>query len=192
MNNNGAIFRAPRSTHLQSASPGGIHLLDLCWRRYDFRIGRKVWPGDVLTQIVHRSLGTIEQMDGGINHLAQVVGRNVRCHPYGDTGSAIEQQVWNLSRQNNRLFQGPIKVWLPIGGALTQFSKKHLGITRQSRLGVAHGGKRLGIIRRTPVPLTINQGIAVTEVLSHQHHRLVGGAVTMGMEFTDHVANCTR
>ena len=75
--------------------------------------------------------------------------------------------------------------------ALPQFRQQHIGVGREARLGIAHGGKGLGVVRRTPVTLAIHQRVAVAEVLGHKHHCLVGSAVAVGMEFADHVAHRT-
>src|SRR5690606_37753060 len=60
------------------------------------------------------------------------------------------------------------------------------------RLGVTHGGEGLGIVRRAPVALAVDQGVAVAERLGHQHHGLVAGRVAVGVELAEHVADGPR
>src|SRR3546814_2460521 len=74
----------------------------------------------------------------------------------------------------------------------TTLFRSHFGITRQPRLGVTHGGERLGIVWRTPVTLTVHQGVAVAERLGHQHHGFVAGRVAVGVELAEHVTDGTR
>src|SRR5690606_6598261 len=54
------------------------------------------------------------------------------------------------------------------------------------------GGEGLGIVRRAPVALTVDQGVAVAERLGHQHHGLVAGRVAVGVELAEHVADGPR
>ena len=69
-------------------------------------------------------------MNGGRDHLIEVMGRNVRRHPDGNTCGAIEQQVGHLSWQDGGLFKGAIKIRLPIHRSLTELREQHLGVSR--------------------------------------------------------------
>ena len=45
-----------------------------------------------------------------VNHLAEIVRRNVSCHTYGYTIAAIDEQVGYLSRHDGRLLLRVVKV----------------------------------------------------------------------------------
>ena len=70
--------------------------------------------------------------------------------------------------------------------------EKHLGVRPQPRLGVAHRGEGLRVVRRAPVALAVHDRVAAGEVLRHQHHRLVTGRVAVRVELADHVADRAR
>jgi len=131
-------------------------------------------------------------MDTGAHHFPQVVGRNIRGHTHGDAGSAVEQHMGHLGGQHHGFFESAVEVGFPVGSTLLQLAQQQLGDARQTRLGIAHGGEGFGVIGRAPVALAVHQRIAVAEGLRHQHHGLVGGAVAVGMEFTDHIAHGAR
>ncbi|CAI8385544.1 MAG: Uncharacterised protein [Halieaceae bacterium] len=80
-------------------------------------------------------------MDGGRDYLIEVVGRNVCRHTDGNTRCAIQQQVGYLRRQYGGLFEGAVEIRLPIHRSLAELREQHLGVSRQSRFGVAHGGE---------------------------------------------------
>ena len=80
-------------------------------------------------------------MDGGRDDFFEVVGRNVCRHTDSNTGCAIEQQIGHLRGQYGGLFEGAVEVRLPIHRSLTELRQKHIGVSRQSRFGVAHGGE---------------------------------------------------
>ena len=69
-------------------------------------------------------------MDGGRNHLVEVMGRNVRRHPDRNTRRAIEQQIGHLGRQYGGLFKRAIKIRLPIHRSLAELREEHLGVSR--------------------------------------------------------------
>ena len=71
---------------------------------------------------------------------------DIRGHAHGNAGGAIEQHMGHLSGQHGGLLQSAIKVGHPVYGSLPHLLQQQLGERGQTRLGVAHGGKGLGII----------------------------------------------
>ena len=63
---------------------------------------------------------------------------------------------------------------------------------RQLRLGVTHGGKAFRVIGGAPVALAVDQGVAITEGLSHEYHGFVAGTITVWVEFTEHIPHGSR
>ena len=71
-----------------------------------------------------------------------------------------------------------------------------------ARGGVAEGGhdlvhvapvdRRVRVVDRAPVALTVDQRIAVAERLGHQHHGLVAGRIAVRMELAEHVTDRAR
>ncbi len=146
----------------------------------------------MLAKVGHRGLGILQQADGGAGDLTHIVRWDIRGHAHGNAGGAVEQYVGQARRKQLRFVQGTVEVRPPVHGALSQFREQYLGIGRQPRLGVTHGGEGLGIVGRTPVALTVHQRVTVGEGLGHVHHGLVAGAVAVGMELAQHVTDGAR
>ena len=118
--NNIAIFPTPHRAHFYRAATGLIGILYIRLTGNNLTLGGEVRGFDKLHQLRHGRLGAVQQVQAGIDHFPQVVGRNIGGHTHGDTGGAIEQYIGHPSRQNFRLLHGGIEVGLPINSALTQ------------------------------------------------------------------------
>ncbi|MCY1507074.1 hypothetical protein D9M68_413400 [compost metagenome] len=187
-----AVLDAINGAHAHRAAAALVDLQQFGAGGDDFRLGGEVRAEDMLAELLHRGVRLVQQAHAGGGHFPQVVRRHVGGHAHGDAGGAVEQQVGQARRQGGRLVQGAVEVRHPVHRALAQFGEQHLGVARQARLGVTHGGEGLGIVRRTPVALAVHQGVAVAERLGHQHHGLVAGRVAVGVELAEHVADGTR
>ena len=181
----------PAGAHAQRTAASFVHLPQVFARGNDFSTGREIRALDVFTQLVNGGIRLIQQADTGSCHFPHVVGRNVGRHTHGNAGSAVQQHMGQACRQYRRLFHGAVKVRRPVHGALPQLSQQHISEGRQAGFGITHGSKGLGIVRGTPVTLAVYQRIAVGKRLGHQHHGFITGAVTMGMELTQHVTHGT-
>ena len=60
---------------------------------HDQRAGGEVGALDELHEVVGGGVGVVDQVDGGVDDLAQVVGRDVGGHAHGDALAAVDQQV---------------------------------------------------------------------------------------------------
>ncbi len=184
-----AVLDTVNGPHAHGTSTCLIDLQQIRTRRDDLRLGREIRPKHMLAELLDAGARLVKQAYAGGRHFAQVVRRHVSGHAHGDTGGAVEQKVGQTRRQRRRFVERAIEIRHPIHRALSQLAEQHLGIARQTRLGVAHRGKGLRIVRGAPVALTVDQRIAIAEWLRHQHHGLVTGTVTMGMELTEHVTD---
>ena len=123
-------------------------------------------------------------MDGRVHNLAQIVRRYVGSHTHGNPGRTVEQQVGDLCGKNNCSSILPSS-WAPIDRARLCRQETSAYLVSLTRCIAWREGFR--IVGTTPVPLTINQGIAIGEILCHQNHGFVGCAIAVRVEFTDHV-----
>ena len=64
----------------------------------------EVWRRDQFHQLVDRCICVFQQVLTRVDHFVQVVRRNVGGHAHGDAGRAVDQQIRQLRRQNQRLF----------------------------------------------------------------------------------------
>src|SRR3972149_2456429 len=78
--------------HLGEGAPalllGGEGVAPL-FRAEDRAAGREVRAADVLAQLVGGERGIVDERDGGVHDLAEVVGRDGRGHAHGDAGRAV-------------------------------------------------------------------------------------------------------
>ena len=112
-------------------------------------------------------LRLIQQMHECTGDFPQVVRRHVGRQADRDTGSSIEQQVGEPCGQHYGLVEHAVKIGNPVDRALPQFLQETLRVGGEARFGVAHGRKGLWIVSRTPVALTIDDRVAVGEILRH-------------------------
>src|SRR6185369_2229506 len=84
----------------------------------DHRGGRKIRADHVLHQVGDRAVRLIDEQDGGVDDLHQVVRRNVGGHADGDAAGAVDQQVGEARRQYVRLFRRLVEVGREVDGLL--------------------------------------------------------------------------
>ncbi len=80
----------------------------------------KSGPGTIWHSSSMRDLGVVEVGDAGVDHLAQVVRRDVGGHADGDAARAVDQQVGELGRQHDRLLQRAVVVLAELDGLLVE------------------------------------------------------------------------
>ena len=110
---------------------------------------------------------------------------------HGNTAGTVEQGKRQACRQLARLFKGAVVVGNEVDGAFVKLVEQQCGDAGQSCLGVTHRGCTV-TIARTEIALTIDQRVALAEVLRHTHHGIVGGLVAMRVVFAEHVPDNTR
>ncbi len=134
---------------------------------------------DILHQAGQVDVRVVDIGHTAVNHLTEVVGRDVGGHTDGDALAAVDQQVGEAAGQDAWLFLRLVEVGVPVDGVLVdvgQHLHRHaahagLGVTVSSR-GVA--------IDRAEVTLTIHQRVAQGEILCQTDHRVVDRRVAVG------------
>ena len=184
-----AVFHLELGALTHRSVAAAVHRQQLVPWGDDGRIGGEVRPLNVAADDLQRGVGVVEQVQQGLDHLAQIVRRDVGGHADGDAGAAVEQHIGQPGRQHRGLLQGAVEVGQPVDRAQAGLAQQHVGERGQPRLGVAHRGEGLGVVGRAPVALTVDQRIAGRERLRHQHHGLVAGRVAVRVELAEHVAD---
>ena len=109
-------------------------------------------------QVVGRRLRVVDEVDRGVDHLAEVVGRDVGGHADRDPLAAVDEEVGEPGRQDEGLVLFVGVVTAHVDRALVDAVEHLHRQLRQAALGVARGGR--GKIGRAVVPVTINQWMA--------------------------------
>ena len=153
--------------------------------------GREIRTRHDGDQIVDREAGIVDQRHAGIDHLAEIVRRDVGRHADGDAAGAVDQEVREFGRQHDRLAFGIVVIGLEVDGVLVQIVDQRAGHALQPHLGVAHRRRRVAV-DRAEIALPIDQRQAHGEVLRHAHQRVVDRLIAVRMVFADHVTDDAR
>src|SRR3546814_5405997 len=88
-----------RAAHAQRAAPGVVGVAD-AGAAEDDAAGREVRPRHVLHEAVDGDLGIVDVGAAGVDHLAEIVRRDVGRHADGDAAGAVDQQVRKARRRS--------------------------------------------------------------------------------------------
>ena len=134
--------------------------------------GREIGALNVAEELVDGDVGVVDKRDRCGDDFTQVVGRNVRCHPHGDAGRTVDQQVREAGRQHDRLLGAAVVVGHEVDRVHVEIAQHLRRQAGQARLGVPHGGGRV-VVDRAEVPLAVDQRVAHREVLGETDEGVV-------------------
>ena len=157
----------------------------------DDAAGRKIRSRHDRVELVDAERRIVDQRDGGVDDLAEIVRRDVGRHADCDAAGAVDQQVRETRRQHHRLALGTVVVFLEVDGVLVEIFQQRVGHLLEPHLGVAHGRRRIAV-DRAEIALPVDQRQAHGEILRHAHQRVVDGLVAVRVIFADDVADHAR
>ena len=157
----------------------------------DHRAGREIRPRHDLCQRVHADRRIVDIGKAGVDHLAQIVRRNVGRHADSDAAGAVDQQIGIARRQDDRLSLGAIVIVLELDRVLVDVFRQLVRDLGTAHFGVAHR-RRLIAVDRAEIALTVDQRHAHGEVLRQAHQGVVDRLVAMRVILAHHVADDHR
>ena len=80
----------------------------------DQAAGGEVRAGNDLDQLFNRDRRIVEIGNAGVDHLAEIVRRDIGGHADGDAAGAVDEQVREFSRQHHRLLLAAVIVRLEV------------------------------------------------------------------------------
>jgi hypothetical protein len=163
--------------------------VDAAGTTQDLAAGREVGALHELHEVVDGGVGVGQQVLGGVDDLAQVVGRDVGGHADRDALAAVDQQVREPRRERRRLALVAVEVEVEVDGLLVDAVEHVHRDAAEPALGVAHGRRLIG--RRPEVAVGIDEGVAQRERLAETNERVVDGLVAVGVVLAHHVADDT-
>ena len=98
---------------------------------------------DMMHQALDRDVRIVDLRADGVDHLAEVVRRNVRCHPDGDASATIDEQVGKGGGKDRRFGPGLVVVGDEIHGVLLHVVHERCTQVREPRFRVTHGRRRI-------------------------------------------------
>ncbi len=153
--------------------------------------GREIRARHDADEVVDRKRRVVDQRDAGVDHLAEIVRRNVGGHADRNAAGAVDQEIGKTRRQHHRLAFGIIVIGLEVDGIFVEVFDQRTGDALEAHLGVTHGRRRIAV-DRTEIPLPIHQRQAHGKILRHAHKRVIHRLVAVRMIFTDNVADDAR
>ena len=144
----------------------------------------------MLHELVDRRLRILQQADSRVNHLAEVVRRNVGRHADADAGGAVDQQLREASGQHRRFRLGFVEVRNHVDGLFLDVAEHLLGEPLHATLRVAAGRRRVAV-DVAEVALTLNQRVAHRKVLRQPDQRIVDRHIAVRVVLTHHFTDDT-
>ena len=157
----------------------------------DGAAGREVGSRNMLQQFFERDVGLVHEGEKAVDHLAEIVRRDVGRHADRDAACAVDEQIGKARRQDDRLGFLLVVVRLEVDGVLVEVLEQRQRDGRKARLGVALRRRRIAI-DRAEIALPVDQRRAHREVLRHAHQGVVDRKLAVRMILADHVADGAR
>ena len=143
---------------------------------------------DEVHQLRDGAVRVIHSVHGGVNDLAQVMGRDIGRHTDRDTHGAVDQQVREPGGQDGGFLEAVIEVGHHRHDVLVDIPEHFVRQSGHSRLGIPVCGRRVAV-DGAEVALSVYQLIAHIERLCEVHHGAVHGAVAVRVVLTQHGAD---
>ncbi len=150
--------------------------------------GREIRAGNDVDEVVDAERRILDQRDAGIDHLAEIVRRDVGRHADRNAAGPVDQQIGKARRQHRGLALGIVVVALEIDGVLVDVVKQGVRDLGETGFRVTHRGGGIAI-DRTEIALPVDQRQAHGEILRHTHQRVIDRLVAVRVIFTHHVAD---
>ena len=157
----------------------------------DGRRRREVGPGNVLHQLVERDVGLVHHRQEAVDRLAEVVRRDVGRHADRDAAGAVDQQIREARRQDDRLQFLLVVVGTKIDGVLVEVVEHRHRDAVEPRFGVAVGRGRIAV-DRAEIALAVDERRAHGKILRHAHQRVVDREIAVRMELAHRLADRAR
>ena len=170
--------------------PGFIQAADRV-KTADDRAGREIGPRQEFHQVTHGCGRIFQQVNGGVDHLSEVVRRNIRRHADADPHAAVDQQIREFRRQDFRLSRVFIERRNHIDGIFINIAQQFFRETLHAALRITVSRGRVAV-DASEVALTVDQRHTHGKILRHADQRIVNRGIAVRMIFTDHFADHTR
>ena len=184
------VFKVHLGAHDDAATPGAVAFAHTA-HAVNNAGGGKVRCLDDFNQLVDGGRRALQQQQTGIDHIGQVVRRNVGRHTDRNAGAAVDEQVRNPARQDQRLFLAAVVIGAEIDRLFVYIGQQLVADFRHADFGVTHR-RRVVAVDRAEVALAINKHVAQRKMLRHAHDGVINRRVAVRVVFTDHVADDTR
>ncbi|MNT09680.1 hypothetical protein D3C72_1444720 [compost metagenome] len=184
------VFEVRLGAHDDAAATGAIAFAHAGHAIDDAARG-EVRRRDDLDEFIDRAGRIAQAVQAAVDHFLEVVRRNVGGHAHRDARAAVDQQVGQARRQQQRFLFAAVVVGAEVHRFLVDVGQQFVGDLRQADFGVTH---RRGVVAvdGAEVALAVDKHIAHGEILRHADNGVINRLVTMGVVLTDNVPDDTR
>ena len=183
------VFYLITGTHHHATFAGRVSVSHALQAAYDATRG-EVGSRNKLHQLIHRDVWIIYVCHTAIDNFAQIVGRHVGGHTYGNTRSTIDQEVRYARRHHCRLLSRVVEVIAHIHRLLVEVLHHRLAQQAEACLGVSHRCRRVAVYG-AEVAVAVHQHLTHIPWLGQAHQSAIHRAVTVGMILTEHLTHDT-
>ncbi len=183
----GDALQAGLGAHQEAAAAGAIGV-DQSFPAVEEAAGGEIRPLDVLQHFHQAGAGIVDQLDGGVDDLSEVVRGNVGGHADGDAVGPVDDERGNARGQHGGLVGGLVEVGHHIDGFHVDIGHHGFGDALHAALGVPVGGGRIAI-DGAEVALAVYEGITQRPRLGHAHQGVIDRRVAVGMVLFEALAH---
>ncbi len=189
-----ALLAQRLGVHLRAddhrAAPGGVGGTD-AGAPENGAAGREIRPRHQLDQLLEAHVRLVDQRQAGVDHLDEVVRRDVGRHADRDAAGTVDEQVGEACRQDGGLVLLAVVVRLEVDGVRVDVLEQRHRRARQAGLGVAHRRRAIAV-DRAEIALPVDQHQPHRERLRHAHQRVVDRRVAVRVVLAHHLADDAR
>ena len=127
-------------------------------------------------------------MKGRVTQFGDIVRRDRRRHPDRDALRTVGEEIGKRARQHHRLVLRAVVGRPEIDRVFVDAIEQQMRNFGQPRFGVTHSGGIIAV-HIAEVPLPIHQGIALGEILSQTHERVIHRLIAVRMKLADDIAD---
>ncbi len=181
------VFHAGAGAHQEASAAGAVGVADAALA-VDEAAGREVRPLHVLQHGSETALRVVDQRDGCVHNLSQIVRRDVGRHADSDAVRTVDDEVGDARRQHRGFQRRLVVVRHEIDGFHIDIGEHLGGNLRHFRFGVPHRSRRVAV-DGAEVSLPIHQRVAQRKRLRQAHHGVVDGGVAVRVVVAHHMAD---
>ncbi|CAB4792711.1 unannotated protein [freshwater metagenome] len=179
------LFDAGGGAHLDAAAAGAVGVDD-AGAAQDGTTRWEVGAQHKPHQVIRGGLWVVDEVDGCVDDLAQVVRRDVRGHTDRDALAAVDQQVGESSGKNRGFFAAAVVCGHHVDGFFVDVGQQLHCQRVQATLGVSAGCRTK--VGRAVVAVEVDERVTHREWLGHTHQGVVDGAVAVRVVLGHRVA----
>ena len=182
------LRRMETRAQAETAAPGLISGSDRFRAVHHKRTGREIGSVEQLHQPGMFDLRIVDQFQRRIDHLGDIVARDIGRHAHRDPARSVGEQIGEQAGKDLRLALFAVVGRDEIDRALVQPLHQAQRGFGQARFGVAIGGCVIAV-DIAEIPLPLDQRIPQREILREADHRIVDARIAMRVILADHVAD---